>query len=71
MCKLEKTRLQTLAQIYSFKAGCQAFLFFLFFPIFQPKFLFFPIFSYFSALIPISPIFFQILKLRLSLGMGM
>ena len=45
-------------------AGCQAFLFFLFFSLNS-------YFSYFSALIPIFPIFFQILRVRLSLGMGM
>ena len=52
---------------YIYVTGCQAFLFFLFFPIFQPKFLFFLFFSLNSYF----PYFFQILRLRLSLHMDM
>ena len=48
-------------------AGCQAFLFSLFFSLNS----FFPYFLLFFSLNSYFPIFFQILRLRLSLGMGM
>ena len=47
--------------------GCQAFLFFLFFSL--NSFFFFPICSYFSALIPIFPIFSDF-KVKVKSGYG-